>query len=182
VFTAGTVGGRVMFALLMSVTFLFAGVLARSPGLHADAVGACAHAFALSSMMVVTPIVGRTYNVLSPPPGGQLRPSPAWRSDTVMMSHYTLATSERGIVVCAIGVRLGCFSCLFVPLAPRPSDRIPRHNAGRGAGLKLGGASHRRLDIGLAEVICHSAHRRHMTTFESVARHPMSVRRVTRCC
>jgi len=71
VFTAGTVVGGVMFALLMSVTFFVAGVLARSPGLHRDASRGLPSCLALSHH-VVTPIVGRTYNALSRV-GGQLR-------------------------------------------------------------------------------------------------------------
>jgi DHA2 family multidrug resistance protein len=72
VFTAGTVVGGVMFALLMSVTFLLPVFLQEVLGYTATQSGLALMPRALI-MMVVTPIVGRTYNIPFAAVGGQLR-------------------------------------------------------------------------------------------------------------
>ena len=162
VFTAGTVVGGVMFALLMSVTFLLPVFLQEVLGYTATQSGLALMPRALI-MMVVTPIVGRTYNALSP----RLVVSfgvTCVAVSTWMMSHYTLATSEHGIVAALLVQGLG-FSCLFVPLATTALSRIPRHKLADAAGLNsvvrfIGGS------MGLA--IFATLLTRHMTTVRSV--------------
>jgi len=162
VFTAGTVVGGVMFALLMSVTFLLPVFLQEVLGYTATQSGLALMPRALI-MMVVTPIVGRTYNVLSP----RLVVSfgvTCVAVSTWMMSHYTLATSQSGIIGALLVQGLG-FSCLFVPLATVALSKVPRHKLADAAGLNsvvrfIGGS------IGLA--IFATLLTRHMTTVQSV--------------
>jgi DHA2 family multidrug resistance protein len=132
VFAAGTLVGGVMFALLMAVTFLLPVFLQEVLGYTATQSGLALMPRALI-MMVVTPIVGRTYNVLSP----RLVVSfgvICVAVSTWMMSHYTLATSESGIIGALLVQGLG-FSCLFVPLATVALSRVPRHKLADAAGL-----------------------------------------------
>jgi len=132
VFTAGTLVGGVMFALLMSVTFLLPVFLQEVLGYTATQSGLALMPRALI-MMVITPIVGRTYNVLSP----RLVVSfgvTCVAVSTWMMSHYTLATSESGIISALLVQGVG-FSCLFVPLTTMALSRIPRAKLADAAGL-----------------------------------------------
>jgi DHA2 family multidrug resistance protein len=132
VFTAGTLVGGVMFALLMAVTFLLPVFLQEVLGYTATQSGLALMPRALV-MMVVTPIVGRTYNLLST----RLVVSfgvTCVAVSTWMMSHYTLATSERGIIAALLVQGVG-FSCLFVPLATVALSRVPRHKLADAAGL-----------------------------------------------
>jgi MFS transporter, DHA2 family, multidrug resistance protein len=162
VFTAGTVVGGVMFALLMSVTFLLPVFLQEVLGYTATQSGLALMPRALI-MMVVTPIVGRTYNVLSP----RLVVSfgvTCVAASTWMMSHYTLATSQSGIIGALLVQGVG-FSCLFVPLATTALSRIPRDKLADAAGLNsvvrfIGGS------MGLA--IFATLLTRHMTVVRSV--------------
>jgi len=117
-------------------------------------------------MMVVTPIVGRTYNVLSP----RLVVSfgvTCVAVSTWMMSHYTLATSERGIVVALLVQGWDSVACSCLGHHGAQPDSSPQ--AGRRGGIELGGAFHRRLDR--AGDLCHSAHAPHDDGSIS-ARHP----------
>ena len=162
VFMAGTLVGGVMFALLMSVTFLLPVFLQEVLGYTATQSGLALMPRALI-MMVITPIVGRTYNVLSP----RLVVSFGVTSvavSTWMMSHYTLATSERGIITALLVQGVG-FSCLFVPLTTMALSRIPRHKLADAAGLNsvvrfIGGST------GLA--VFATLLTRHMTVVRSV--------------
>jgi DHA2 family multidrug resistance protein len=162
VFTSGTLVGGVMFALLMSVTFLLPVFLQEVLGYTATQSGLALMPRALI-MMVVTPIVGRTYNVLSP----RLVVSfgvTCVAVSTWLMSHYTLATSESGIISALLVQGVG-FSCLFVPLTTTALSRIPRHKLADAAGLNsvvrfVGGS------IGLA--IFATLLTRHMTVVQSV--------------
>ncbi|MGB8298212.1 MAG: DHA2 family efflux MFS transporter permease subunit [Polyangia bacterium] len=161
-FTAGTLVSGVMFALLMAVTFLLPVFLQEVLGYTATQSGLALMPRALI-MMVVTPIVGRTYNSVSPRlvvGFGVISVAVS----TWMMSHYTLATSERGIIAALLVQGLG-FSCLFVPLATTALSRIPRHKLADAAGLNsvvrfIGGS------MGLA--IFATLLTRHMTTVRSV--------------
>jgi len=161
-FTAGTLVSGVMFALLMAVTFLLPVFLQEVLGYTATQSGLALMPRALI-MMVVTPIVGRTYNSVSPRlvvGFGVISVAVS----TWMMSHYTLATSEHGIVAALLVQGLG-FSCLFVPLATTALSRIPRHKLADAAGLNsvvrfIGGS------MGLA--IFATLLTRHMTTVRSV--------------
>jgi DHA2 family multidrug resistance protein len=162
VFTSGTLVGGVMFALLMSVTFLLPVFLQEVLGYTATQSGLALMPRALI-MMVVTPIVGRTYNILSPRlvvSFGVICVSVS----TWLMSHYTLATSESGIISALLVQGVG-FSCLFVPLTTTALSRIPRHKLADAAGLNsvvrfIGGS------IGLA--IFATLLTRHMTVVQSV--------------
>jgi DHA2 family multidrug resistance protein len=161
-FTAGTLVSGVMFALLMAVTFLLPVFLQEVLGYTATQSGLALMPRALI-MMVVTPIVGRTYNSVSPRlvvGFGVISVAVS----TWMMSHYTLATSEHGIVAALLVQGLG-FSCLFVPLATTALSRIPRHKLADAAGLNsvvrfIGGS------MGLA--IFATLLTRHITTVRSV--------------
>jgi DHA2 family multidrug resistance protein len=161
-FTAGTLVSGVMFALLMAVTFLLPVFLQEVLGYTATQSGLALMPRALI-MMVVTPIVGRTYNSVSPRlvvGFGVISVAVS----TWMMSHYTLATSEHGIVAALLVQGLG-FSCLFVPLATTALSRIPRDKLADAAGLNsvvrfIGGS------MGLA--IFATLLTRHMTTVRSI--------------
>ena len=162
VFTSGTLVGGVMFALLMSVTFLLPVFLQEVLGYTATQSGLALMPRALI-MMVVTPIVGRTYNILSP----RLVVSfgvTCVAVSTWLMSHYTLATSEGGIISALLVQGVG-FSCLFTPLATTALSRVPRHKLADAAGLNsvvrfIGGST------GLA--IFATLLTRHMTVVRSV--------------
>jgi DHA2 family multidrug resistance protein len=84
-------------------------------------------------MLVVMPIIGRIYNIVSPRVvvaiGILIFAYTAW-----LMGHYTLATSSRGIVNVLIlqGV---AFSCLFIPLTTVALSSIPRHRLPDATGL-----------------------------------------------
>ena len=132
VFTAGTLVGGVMFALLMAVTFLLPVFLQEVLGYTATQSGLALMPRALI-MMVVTPIVGRTYNILSTRMVVSFGVTCVAVS-TWMMSHYTLATSESGIIAALLVQGVG-FSCLFVPLATVALSRVPRHKLADAAGL-----------------------------------------------
>jgi len=114
-------------------------------------------------MMVVTPIVGRTYRRPVAAPGGQLRRhlrgGQHLDDEPLHPGHL-----REGIVVALLVQGLG-FSCLFVPLATTALSRIPRHKLADAAGLNsvvrfIGGS------IGLA--IFATLLTRHMTTVRSV--------------
>ena len=132
VFFSGTMIGAVMFAMLMSVTFLLPLFMQTLLGFSATQSGIALMPRSLT-MMVVMPIVGRIYNKVSPRAvvafGIILFAYTAW-----LMGHYTLATSSRGIVNVLIlqGV---AFSCLFIPLTTIALSSIPRHRLSDATGL-----------------------------------------------
>ena len=132
VFSSGTIIGAVMFAMLMSVTFLLPLFMQTLLGFSATQSGIALMPRSLT-MIVVMPIVGRLYNKVSPRAtvafGILLFAYTAW-----LMGHYTLATSSRGIVNVLIlqGV---AFSCLFIPLTTIALSTIPRHRLSDATGL-----------------------------------------------
>jgi DHA2 family multidrug resistance protein len=132
VFSSGTVIGAVMFAMLMSVTFLLPFYMQTLLGFSATQSGIALMPRSLT-MIVVMPIVGRIYNKVSPRAvvafGIILFAYTAW-----LMGHYTLATSARGIVNVLIlqGV---AFSCLFIPLTTMALSTIPRYRLPDATGL-----------------------------------------------
>jgi len=132
VFFSGTMIGAVMFAMLMSVTFLLPLFMQTLLGFSATQSGIALMPRSLT-MLVVMPIVGRLYNKVSPRAvvafGIILFAYTAW-----LMGHYTLATSSRGIVNVLIlqGV---AFSCLFIPLTTIALSSIPRHRLPDATGL-----------------------------------------------
>jgi DHA2 family multidrug resistance protein len=124
VFLSGTLIGAVMFAMLMAITFLLPVFMQEVLGFTAMQAGLALMPRTLM-MMLVTPFVGRMYNKFSPRlfvgAGVVLYAFSAY-----MMSHYTLDTSARGIVVALLfqGV---AFSLLFVPLTTVALSNVPRH-------------------------------------------------------
>lgn len=115
VFLSGTLIGAVMFAMLLSITFLLPVFMQELLGFTAMQSGIALMPRSLM-MMVAMPIVGRLYNRVSPRAfvgfGIVLFSITAY-----FMSQYTLETSQAQI----IGVLLlqgVAFACLFIP-SPR---------------------------------------------------------------
>ena len=132
VFMSGTMIGAVMFAMLMSVTFLLPLFMQTLLGFDATQSGLALMPRSLV-MMVVMPIVGRIYNIVSPRVvvafGILLFAYSAW-----MMGHYTLQTTARGVVNVLI-IQGVAFSCLFIPLTTVALSSIPRHRLPDATGL-----------------------------------------------
>ncbi|HEX7192056.1 MAG TPA: DHA2 family efflux MFS transporter permease subunit, partial [Thermoanaerobaculia bacterium] len=132
VFMSGTMIGAVMFAMLMSVTFLLPIFMQTLLGFSAMQSGLALMPRSLT-MLVVMPIVGRLYNKVSPRIviafGILLFAYTAW-----LMGHYTLATSNRDIMLVLVlqGV---AFACLFIPLTTVALSTIPRHRMPDATGL-----------------------------------------------
>ena len=132
VFSSGTLIGAVMFAMLMTVTFLLPLYMQTMLGYTATQSGLALMPRSLT-MLVVMPIVGRIYNKVSPRAvvafGILLFAYTAW-----LMGHYTLQTSSRGIVNVLI-IQGVAFSCLFIPLTTMALSTIPRHRLPDATGL-----------------------------------------------
>ncbi|MEO8380692.1 MAG: DHA2 family efflux MFS transporter permease subunit [Acidobacteriota bacterium] len=132
VFSSGTLIGAVMFAMLMTVTFLLPLYMQTMLGFSATQSGLALMPRSLT-MLVVMPIVGRLYNKVSPRAfvafGILLFAYTAW-----LMGHYTLQTSARGIVNVLI-IQGVAFSCLFIPLTTMALSTIPRHRLSDATGL-----------------------------------------------
>lgn len=132
VFSSGTLIGSVMFAMLLSLTFLLPVFMQEMLGFTAVQTGMALMPRALT-MMLMMPIVGRLYNRVSP------RLTVAFGvllfvTTAVIMSRYTLQTTTRDVVLVLIlqGV---AFSCLFIPLTTVALANIPRHNLADATGL-----------------------------------------------
>ncbi len=132
VFTSGTLIGAVMFAMLLSITFLLPVFMQELLGFTAVQAGLALMPRSLV-MMVAMPIVGRVYNRVSPALtvafGVVLFAISAW-----MMSHYTLDTTS-GAVVDVLVIQGVAFSCLFIPLTTVALARIPRNRLADATGL-----------------------------------------------
>jgi DHA2 family multidrug resistance protein len=132
VFLSGTLIGAVMFAMLMSVTFLLPLFMQTLLGYSATQSGLALMPRSLA-MLVVMPIVGRIYNKVSPRIviafGIILFAYTAWQ-----MGHYTLATSSRDVVKALI-IQGAAFACLFIPLTTVALSSIPRHRMPDATGL-----------------------------------------------
>jgi MFS transporter, DHA2 family, multidrug resistance protein len=132
VFSSGTLIGAVMFAMLMTVTFLLPLFMQLMLGFTATQSGLALMPRSLT-MLVVMPIVGRIYNKVSPRVvvafGILLFAYTAW-----LMGHYTMATTSRGIVNVLI-IQGVAFSCLFIPLTTMALSTIPRHRMSDATGL-----------------------------------------------
>jgi DHA2 family multidrug resistance protein len=132
VFLSGTMIGSLMFALLMATMFLLPLFMQTLLGFTATEAG-----FALMPrvfvMMAAMPIVGRIYNTVSPRiviAAGVC--FIAWGAYD--MSHFTLETSQRGVIWALTTQGLG-FACLFVPLSTVALSSIPRHLMADATGL-----------------------------------------------
>jgi len=132
VFLSGTLIGAVMFAMLMAVTFLLPLFMQIMLGFTATQSGLALMPRSLV-MLVVMPIVGRIYNIVSPrivvAIGIILLAYSAW-----LMGHYTLETGTHDIVK-VLMIQGVAFSCLFIPLTTVALSSIPRHRMPDATGL-----------------------------------------------
>ena len=132
VFLSGTLIGAMMFAILMSITFLLPLFMQQLLGFPALASGQALMPRALA-MMVGIPLVGRLYNHVQPRIlviiGVLLVAFSAY-----LMSHYTLATSARSVVGAIVIQGLG-FAAIFVPLTTVALAGIPRYRLTDATGL-----------------------------------------------
>ena len=102
-FLSGTLIGGVMFAMLMSITFLLPVFMQELLGFTAMQSGLALMPRSLV-MMVVVPIVGRLYNQV-PPRLVVAFGIVCFAISACQMSHYTLETSEQQLVVAAASSR-----------------------------------------------------------------------------
>jgi DHA2 family multidrug resistance protein len=132
VFLSGTLIGAVMFAMLLSLTFLLPVFMQEMLGFTAIQSGIALMPRTLV-MMLVVPFIGRIYNQVSPRlvvgVGILLFAVSAWQ-----MSHFTLATSESNIISTLI-IQGVAFSCLWVPLTTVALSSIPRYKMTDATGL-----------------------------------------------
>ncbi len=124
VFLSGTLIGAVMFAMLMSLTFLLPLFMEEILGFTATQAGLALMPRTLV-MMAMMPVVGRLYNKV-PPRLFVALGVVCFCTSAYMMSHYTLDTDPRGIIA-ALAVQGVGFSCLWVPLTTVALSSIPRH-------------------------------------------------------
>ncbi len=131
-FLSGTLIGAMMFAILMSITFLLPVFMQDLLGFNATQSGEALMPRALA-MMVGIPIVGRLYNKVQPRIliliGISLVALSAY-----FMSHYTLNTGARTVVFAIVVQGLG-FASLFVPLTAVALSTIPRYRLADATGL-----------------------------------------------
>jgi DHA2 family multidrug resistance protein len=132
VFASGTLIGSVMFAMLMANMFLLPVFMQEMLGFTATQSGLNMMPRTLV-MFVVTPIVGKLYNKVSPRLmvgfGVVAFSIGAWD-----MSHFTLATGTSQIIASLLWQGVG-FSCLFVPLTTVALSRIERAKLTDATGL-----------------------------------------------
>ena len=132
VFLSGTVIGAMMFAILMSITFLLPLFMQQLLGFPALDSGVALMPRALA-MMIGIPVVGRLYNRVAPRVlviiGVALVAVSA-----MLMSRYTLATSARSVVFAIVIQGFG-FASLFVPLTTVALAGIPRFRLTDATGL-----------------------------------------------
>jgi DHA2 family multidrug resistance protein len=132
VFTSSTLLAAVMFSSLMAGMFLLPLFMQELLGFTALKSGMALLPRALV-MMVVTPIVGKLYNHVSP------RVLVAFGLICVSlgcweMGSFTLETSQSGIIGVLVLQGVG-FSCLFVPLATVALSHVPRVQLSDATGL-----------------------------------------------
>jgi DHA2 family multidrug resistance protein len=124
VFLSGTLIGAIMFAMLMSLTFLLPLFMEEILGFTATQSGLALMPRTIVMMMGM-PIVGRLYNKIPPRifvGFGVI----AFCVSAYMMSHYTLDTGPEGVMAALVVQGIG-FSCLWVPLTTVALATIPRH-------------------------------------------------------
>ena len=132
IFLSGTLVGAVMFAMLLSLTFLLPVFMQELLGFTAMQSGLALMPRSLA-MMVAMPIVGRLYNRVSP------RLFVAFGIflffiSAVMMSHYTLDTTSADVVL-VLAIQGVAFACLFIPLTTVALSTIPRPKLSDATGL-----------------------------------------------
>jgi DHA2 family multidrug resistance protein len=132
VFLSGTIIGAMMFAILMSITFLLPLFMQQLLGFPALDSGVALMPRALA-MMSGIPIVGRLYNYVQPRIlviiGVVLVSLSA-----ILMSRYTLETTSSSVVLAIVIQGLG-FAALFVPLTTVALAGIPRFRLTDATGL-----------------------------------------------
>ena len=131
-FLSGTLIGAMMFAILMSITFLLPVFMQELLGFTATQSGEALMPRALA-MMVGIPIVGRLYNKVQPRILVLIGISLVALS-TYFMSLYTLETGARTVVFAIVIQGLG-FASLFVPLTAVALSTIPRYRLADATGL-----------------------------------------------
>ena len=132
VFSSGTLIGGVMFAMLMSVTFILPVFMQTLLGYNAMQSGVALMPRSLV-MFLVVPIVGRIYNKVQPRivvAFGII----CFAVSAFQMSHYTLQTSQRELIMPLLIQGLG-FACLFVPLTTVALSSIDRKKLPDATGL-----------------------------------------------
>ncbi len=131
-FASGTLVGGIMFAMLLSLTFLLPLFMQEILGFTAMQSGLALMPRTLV-MMVMMPLVGRFYNKL---PARTLVAVGVliFIGSAFMMSHYNLDTTSSGIVL-ALLVQGVAFSALMVPLNTMALAGIPRHKMTDATGL-----------------------------------------------
>jgi DHA2 family multidrug resistance protein len=131
-FASGTLVGGLMFAMLMSLTFLLPLFMQELLGFTAMQSGLALMPRTLV-MMVFIPVMGRLYNRLPArlvvSAGVLTFVFSAWQ-----MSHYTLQTTSEGVIA-ALLVQGFAFSLLMVPLNTLALASIPRHKLTDATGL-----------------------------------------------
>jgi DHA2 family multidrug resistance protein len=132
VFLAGTLVGAVMFAILMSITFLLPVFMQELLGFTATQSGTALMPRALA-MMVGIPLAGRLYNYVQPRILTLFGVGLVGLS-TFLMASYTLDTSSRTIISAIVIQGIG-FAFLFVPLTTVALSKIPRYRLADAAGL-----------------------------------------------
>jgi DHA2 family multidrug resistance protein len=121
-----------MFAILMSITFLLPVFMQELLGFTATQSGTALMPRALA-MAVAIPIVGRLYNRV--PPALFISFGIGLVSwSAFLMSHYTLVTGTDSVIFAIVVQGFG-FACLFVPLTTVSMSRIPRYRLADAAGL-----------------------------------------------
>ncbi len=124
VFLSGTLIGGIMFAMLMSLTFLLPLFMEEILGFTATQAGLALLPRTIV-MMAGMPIVGRLYNRV-PPRLFVAFGVVCFCISAYMMSHYTLDTDPAGVIA-ALSVQGAGFACLWVPLTTVALSSIPRH-------------------------------------------------------
>ena len=132
VFLSGTVIGAVMFAILMSITFLLPIFMQELQGYTATQAGEFLMPRALAMMVGIT-IVGRLYNKVKARILILIGISLVAAS-TFLMSRYTIDTGAHRMVTAIVIQGLG-FSSLFVPLTAVALSTIPRYRLADATGL-----------------------------------------------
>jgi DHA2 family multidrug resistance protein len=132
IFASGTLIGAVMFAMLMANLFLLPVFMQEILGFDATQSGLSLMPRTLV-MMLVVPIVGRLYNVISPRVlvgvGILAFSIGAWQ-----MSHFTLATGTWQIVSSLAWQGVG-FGMIFVPLTTVALSKVERSKLTDATGL-----------------------------------------------
>lgn len=131
-FTAGSLVGAAMFAILLAGMFLLPLFMQELLGFTAMQSGLAMMPRVLV-MMVATPIVGKLYGRVPARvligTGVLVIAYGSW-----LLSHITLATGQAGIVHAVMVQGIG-FSLLFVPLTTAALSAVPRHRLTDATGL-----------------------------------------------